>query len=229
MKNNWNQQPIGSIVARIPTAAAYFRTNKIDFCCGGHRPLGEVLAELGLDDQSIGNALDELEAAAQLTAGQTDFTAMDAADLADYIEVKHHSYLKQALPELSEIMTVVLKAHGAHHPDLFKLHGLYSQLRADLEQHLVKEEVMLFPLIEADNAADQAEQDDLTRQIKAEHEAAGALLKTMRRLANDYVAPQDACPTYRRLLAGLVELEGDLFQHIHLENNILLKGGDEHV
>jgi iron-sulfur cluster repair protein YtfE (RIC family) len=40
-------------------------------------------------------------------------------------------------------------------------------------------------------------------------------------LTLDYYIPDEACNTYRALFAALIELEGDLHQHIHLENNML--------
>ena len=91
----------------------------------------------------------------------------------------------------------------------------------ELEQHLIKEEALLFPLLDA-GKADDAEAIRLTQEIRAEHEAAGGLLKAMRQLSNDYTPPADACPTFVHLYKGLIEMESDIFQHIHLENNILL-------
>ena len=43
----------------------------------------------------------------------------------------------------------------------------------------------------------------------------------MRHLTRDYYIPEEACNTYRALFAALIELEADLHEHIHLENNIL--------
>ena len=43
----------------------------------------------------------------------------------------------------------------------------------------------------------------------------------MRTITGNYEPPADACNTYRALFDGLKELEADLHQHIHLENNIL--------
>jgi len=40
-------------------------------------------------------------------------------------------------------------------------------------------------------------------------------------LTGGFHPPPHACDTYRALYAGLQELERDLHQHIHLENNIL--------
>jgi regulator of cell morphogenesis and NO signaling len=142
--------------------------------------------------------------------------------LVDHIEAKHHAYLKEALPEISERLAVVLRAHGQHHPELFQVHGVFGQVRTDLEQHLVKEEVLLFPALS--RGTPDAETRALAQTLRDEHTAVGEMLRTLRRLNHDYVAPDDACPTYRRLLKELETMEADLFQHIHLENNILLQG-----
>lgn len=221
MKTNWIENTVGKVVAHLPQAAELFQAHKIDFCCGGHRRLGDVLREQNIDAGEVEAALERLSAQQEQLIASTDFLHMEAHDLTNYIEERHHSYLRDALPHISEVFAKVLKAHGAHHPVLFELHGLFGKLRTDLEQHLVKEEVLLFPrLDQGDQGAEAAE---LAAVIVAEHEAAGTVLKRMRALADDYRAPQDVCGTYRYLYEKLVELEGDLFQHIHLENNILLK------
>ena len=54
-----------------------------------------------------------------------------------------------------------------------------------------------------------------------EHEAAGDILKTMRSITHDYKVPSGTCDSFRLLYTRLEELENDLHQHIHLENNIL--------
>ena len=62
---------------------------------------------------------------------------------------------------------------------------------------------------------------DPIRVMRHEHDNAGKALSEARRLTNGYTPPHDACNTYRGLLHGLLELEKNLHQHIHLENNIL--------
>jgi regulator of cell morphogenesis and NO signaling len=232
MDNHWNQLAIGAIVTRLPAAADLFKARGIDFCCGGHRLLGPVLAEQQIDAAEIRARLEELEKASRLALGRTDYAAMSASELTSHIEVRHHTYLNENLPLIGEILGAVLKAHGRNHPELFKLHGLYGQLRTELEQHLIKEEELLFPLLSQGHDTD-AEAVRLAEEIKNEHEAAGQTLKAMRRLSSDYRVPDDACPTYARLYKALVELESDIFQHIHLENNILLaeqhNEGDRHA
>ena len=51
--------------------------------------------------------------------------------------------------------------------------------------------------------------------------AAGGPLEQLRELTDGYTPPDWACNTFRALLDALHELELELHQHIHKENNIL--------
>jgi len=59
--------------------------------------------------------------------------------------------------------------------------------------------------------------------MEMEHQNAGDSLETMRKLTHGFQLPANACNTYRAMLAGLEELEADMHQHVHLENNILFE------
>jgi regulator of cell morphogenesis and NO signaling len=222
MIKNWQERTIGDVVAKLPAAAAIFKAQGIDFCCGGQRNLGTVIQEQGLDAAAIARSLDSAQANWEAKAGTMDFTVMTPAELTDYIESRHHTYLREALPAAARTLGTVLKAHGRNHPELFRVHSLYGRLRTELEQHLVKEETMLFPMLAEPDPAEAESMADLVSQIKQEHEAAGLVLKELRQLTCGYTPPADACPTFTRLLSELEALESDLFQHIHLESNILL-------
>lgn len=70
--------------------------------------------------------------------------------------------------------------------------------------------------------ASYAHKDDLYR----EHEEIGDAVHGIRRLANDYAIPEDACNTFTLTYKKLKAFEDDLHRHVHLENNILfLKAG----
>jgi regulator of cell morphogenesis and NO signaling len=43
----------------------------------------------------------------------------------------------------------------------------------------------------------------------------------MRTLTDEYTPPNWACNTYRAMLEGLANLERDMHQHVHKEDNIL--------
>ena len=48
-----------------------------------------------------------------------------------------------------------------------------------------------------------------------------ARFRRLRTLTRDFAPPEGACNTFRALFAGLEELERDLHEHVHIENNIL--------
>ena len=83
--------------------------------------------------------------------------------------------------------------------------------------YLAAEEEQLFPLVRAGGPYD-AEQ---MRELEHDHEWAGSALGRMRELTDGYDLEQAMCNTHRATLDGLRELELDLHQHIHEENNVL--------
>ena len=100
-----------------------------------------------------------------------------------------------------------------------------------MESHMRKEELLLFPRIKELQRIADDEKSPLQLNIgylespiialEQEHDHAGNLLNDIRVLSNDYMAPPDACTTYRLCFASLKAFEVDLHQHVHLENNIL--------
>jgi regulator of cell morphogenesis and NO signaling len=227
---NLNQN-IGDIVTQEPQAIEVFKNYRIDFCCGGNRPLGEAIREQNLNPNEVLNQLEAIQP--HLINQLTDFNEMSNSDLVHYIQKTHHDYLHKILPELSELTTKILRVHCRNHGDsLFKVHSLFHQLKTELEQHLIKEEELLFPLLKGveGNLDDANFIRRYVAETEEEHESAGKILKELRQITNDYKLPNDACTTYRLTFQKLKELEADLFQHIHLENNILLKrpGYDKH-
>lgn len=216
---------IGGVVAELPKASTIFRSYGIDFCCGGHRKLSDVIQEQKLDAEAIYEELSKAQEERENNYKGINFNEMSPSALSNYIEDKHHSYLRGVLPDISELLGTILRVHGKNHRELFDVYRLYGVLKTDLEQHLLKEETMLFPTL-AEDEINHEEAKRLSTEIITEHEAAGKILEELNRLTNHYHAPADACQTYHKTYALLEELEQDLHEHIHLENNILLKEYD---
>jgi regulator of cell morphogenesis and NO signaling len=100
-------------------------------------------------------------------------------------------------------------------------------LRAHLEQvhsavleHLAKEEQVLFPMILAGRGRNTVAPIAV---MESEHRDHAENLRKTRQLTADLVVPEDACPTWKALYLRLGELESELMEHIHLENNILFR------
>jgi regulator of cell morphogenesis and NO signaling len=226
MRQPGGDRTVGQLVVERPERARLFEQLGIDYCCGGKRSLADACARRGLD---LGEVLAQIEAAEERPAvtGAAKPTDLTLGALAEHITRRYHAPLREELPRLDALCVKVAAAHGARHPELRALQETFQAFRAELESHMRDEEETLFPacaqLAEAlavPTPASGPFQERLAA-LEEEHEQAGAALARMRELTQDYAPPADACNTYRVLLAGLVGLEAEMHEHVHLENNLL--------
>ncbi len=214
----------------IPAATRIFEKLGIDYCCGGAKSLAEACSRAGVTVDEVLSSL-ETNARSDETFADKEWHTTSQAELITHIVEKHHAFTRAELERLEALLAKVCGVHGQNHPELFHLQDQFGKLRGDLEPHMLKEERVLFPhIIRMEEAA--AENQPLpaapfgtvrnpVRVMMAEHDAAGYILGRMREASSDYTAPADACISYKTLYSALTALEGDLHQHIHLENNIL--------
>jgi regulator of cell morphogenesis and NO signaling len=235
-----NTMTVRELVGRYPQTRQVFERYGIDYCCGGGVSLAVTASrhnvELPVLTKELEQAIEKPPSAVAKT--ERDWYAEPLGLLVDHIVQTHHAYLNQALPRLRHLLATVLKAHQAHHgPMLQEAWRLFSSLDDELRSHLMKEEQILFPYIVAIEAASRKEVTppptscgsvgNPIRQMEHEHDSAGRVLEELRRTTGDYTLPADACPTFAALYEGLQQLEADLHQHIHLENNILFPRAQE--
>jgi len=218
---------LGDIVVKFPQAGEIFKHHGIDFCCGGDQPLAEAIAEHGVNGILL---LDELNRDYEEARSQgieiVDWSSVPLQQLIHHIVNTHHAYLQQAFPLLTELTAKVLRVHGAHHgPELSRVYRLFNNLRMDMEEHMIKEEEMVFPQIVAYENDPSREKLDAVihavEELDSEHDGAGDMVKELRKVTDNYALPEDACGTYASMFQKLQQLESDIFQHIHLENNVL--------
>jgi len=208
--------PIGKIAAEYPLVTRVFARHQLDFCCGGGRPLGEVCAAKKLDVATI---LQEIQVEMEVRTNDVRWDDAPLGDLVDHILVTFHVPLKEELPRLDGMARKVLDVHHDKDPErLEEVATIVTRLREDLLNHMEMEEDILFPMIMQESAYMAQGPIEVMQE---EHEVAGDMLRRLRKLTSDYVAPPEACNTWRALWHGLGALESDLHQHIHLENNIL--------
>jgi regulator of cell morphogenesis and NO signaling len=204
---------VGELVVAAPAAARVLSRHGIDFCCGGHQNFAEVCAAGGLDAAAI---LDEIRREAP-PADQPDWPSMTVYAICNTIEERYHRPLHAELPRVQVLMAKVVGAHGEKYPALGEMQRWVDGLARELKQHLQKEEKILFPLIRQTGTAPLPP----VHVMRFEHDEAGNALKAIRRIADDYVPPPDACASFTELYRSLEALEHELFEHIHVENNIL--------
>lgn len=211
---------LAELVTANPAAARVLDAFGIDYCCRGHRTLAVACDRAGLDESTIAARLAELPA-----GDDRRWTTLDTPSLAAHIVDTHHRYLHEELPLLDALVDNVLSVHGDRHPELKTVAALVKALRADLEPHLMKEERVLFPAIEA-LAGGQRDFPfgsiaNPIRMMTLEHDRAGDLLAVLRGVTHDYAAPADGCTSYRSLYERLAALEQDTHVHVHKENHVL--------
>lgn len=224
-------ETIGEMVASDYRKAEVFRKYGLDFCCGGKKTLEKACEKKGLDVVEVKKALKAVED--DFTTNTEDYNSWELDFLADYIINKHHKYIENSHPMLFEFSQKVARVHGSRHAEVVDIAHYYNEVAEELQLHMHKEEMILFPYIKelaiAKRNGTPMERPQFgsiqnpINMMEAEHESAGGNMEKIRELSNNFTPPEDACNSYRVLFAKLKEYEADLHHHIHLENNILFK------
>lgn len=142
----------------------------------------------------------------------------DAAELTRHIETRYHARHRQQLPQL---VTLAEMVEDLHEPDRDVPEGLTAVLRrmiGEMEVHMKKEELLVFPLIRKGGAAVLAER---IAALRADHDDHDRDLAAIRRLTGGLTLPAGACTPWATLYEGLTEFIADLGEHIRLENDVL--------
>ncbi|MCC6394979.1 MAG: hemerythrin domain-containing protein [Bryobacterales bacterium] len=162
----------------------------------------------------------------------TDWSKKPLRELIGHIVQQHHEYLREEMPTIEEgleLMTVKLgeRARGT----LVPLLDVFTEMKNELDDHMRKEEMILFPFIERTERyfeegipAEPPPFGTVRNPIQTmliDHDSTFDALKQMRHLTNGYTLPGEDREAHEALYKGLEELESDLRIHIHLENDIL--------
>ena len=218
---------LGEVVTVYPVVVKKFNDMELDYCCGGSKSLEVALKEKGIDvDKFVEDLNKEFKEFKFENSQYVDWREKSSEELISHIVETHHGETFRLLREIDLLMVKVFKVHFSHNPELLmKVHSLFGKLKCELDEHLHKEENILFPLmIKYDKAKDEKEKKEIEEDIRIivnEHEAAGDILKELAEVTDDYKVPEWGCISFKLLYDYLHDLEKDLFIHIHKENNIL--------
>lgn len=216
---------VGELVRDRPGRSRIFENLGIDYCCGGKVPLAEACRARGLDPATVATMLAAVENAPE-TAG-TNPDGLDLAALCDHIERVYHEALREELPRLDFMTRKVAAVHGDHEPRLGEIRRVFEGFSREIAAHLEQEEQEVFPQIRrlsrppAGSGPDRATLKAALDKLESEHQGAGEALVQFRSLSDGYTPPEWACNTFRALYDGLAQLERQMHEHVHTENNIL--------
>ena len=211
-------QPTDSLAHLATTragASRVFHRHNLDFCCHGNISLADACQKKRLDADAL---IREVEAEERTADPVEPWDTRALPELVEHILAGFHEPHRRELPRLQAMAERVEKVHGDKPSCPRGLAALIAELATDLEQHMQKEEQILFPMIVSGQGRGAAAPIQV---METEHADAGAALVAIRELATDFQPPNDACGTWQALYLGLSEFERDLMQHVHLENYVL--------
>ena len=218
---------LAQIVTNNHKAASIFEKHHLDFCCKGKRTLEQACSE---SDIKIEEVIEQLEKVGETNGSKTNYNELSLAQLSEHIVSTHHNYVKNEMPALLGYLQKVASKHGDRHPEMNKVFQIFVAVKEEMEFHMQKEEMVLFPRIkDIENQIQEGKKVVINssylqspiNMMEQEHDHAGSMLAEIRNLTNNYNPPADACTTYQLSFASLQAFELDLHRHVHLENNIL--------
>ncbi len=161
-------------------------------------------------------------------AERTDFLRNLIANILS----QHHEYLKRELPGMEAALTEVAQVgSGTYRQQAAEMLPLLVRFRQELEAHMKREELNLFPLIErlertfaAGQPAPRNSFGPLSNAIQfmnEDHDFENQLLDRMAEMSHGFAAPSDAPADYTKLMIRLQALKVDLDEHVRKEDEML--------
>ena len=227
---NFNDETkVKDIALSNPAARQILEDAGLDYCCGGGKSLHEACLHADVPAEEILNRL--RENSKHVSPDEANWTSAPLGDLTRHIRERHHRYVREAIARVQPLLDKVEAKHGKNHSEIADIRRLFTEVGREMIMHMQKEEQILFPYIDALEKATSAHSSveppffqtvrNPIHAMMKEHDAAGELVKQIRKASSEYTAPADACTSYKALYQDLREFEADLHQHVHLENNIL--------
>jgi len=222
---------VSQIVRDDYRTADVFKKWGINYCCGGNVPLEEVCTLQKVDRAALDADL-QLATRSFLLPSSTAFDQWPLAFLTDYITHVHHGYIRNVLPSLKNFLNSYVPGHLKKFPHLAAVQETFASLATELEEHTAREDESIFPYVKQiintynrrevyGNLFVRTMSKPLAETVQKDHSRIVFHLLRLRELTGMYAFAHDACTNYQVLYNKLKELDDDLVQHKHLENNIL--------
>ena len=207
----YHDRTVGDIATHLAGATAIFRRHKIDFCCGGDIPVAVAARRRDLDIASLEAELGGL-------ANTPPDAPHGTAALVTHILARFHETHRRELLELIKLARRVEAVHREHPQAPHGIVDLLERAAAELDEHMAKEEQVLFPAMQA---GFRGSLDMPIRVMRNDHDGHAKIAHALEEMTQGFAPPADACRSWQALYAGAQKFVTDLTEHIHLENNVL--------
>jgi regulator of cell morphogenesis and NO signaling len=98
---------VREVALDLPESTRLFEQLKIDYCCGGHRPLTEACASAGLE---INQVMELLANVSQSKApqGTIDFQKLSLSELITHILETHHAFTRSEMTRIEALGVLII-------------------------------------------------------------------------------------------------------------------------
>lgn len=160
-----------------------------------------------------------------------DWNQASLSELAAHIVATHHVYCREQVPNLQSLLREAALEAGGPDAELTSLQTSFQRLASALLNHLMKEESVLFPLIERIECARRegvpppassfGSVGNPIRMMVLEHSEAEAVLRQMREATQGFQPSEGARPRRQELYRSLRDFDSDMARHVELEDKFL--------
>jgi regulator of cell morphogenesis and NO signaling len=222
------KQTVGEIANRQPSTIEVFEQLGIQYCCHGEETVEATCGYLGLPVNGVLSELNRVVNASGTTKAPWADPILEA--LMGNLLRTRTVLVQQDLPRIQQLARTVSSCHLREHPNAIHIAHLSATLAHEVTSHFADEAQILFPKIRELELAYvgsssatvhvNSVRNDLAHMTH-EHGAVGDLLSRIQDLTEDYDSTTTTCASYREICQRLKELDGEVRQEVHLENNVL--------
>ena len=133
-----------------------------------------------------------------------------------HIVPRYHDTHRSQMAEMLELGEKVAEVHAGSFPEDFV--PLVQAIQNELLSHMMKEERILFPMIDQGAGSGAAMPIRMMMHEHGDHQGAIGQLAAV---TNNFTPPENAPEEWRQLFALAKQFADDLADHIELEDNIL--------
>jgi regulator of cell morphogenesis and NO signaling len=225
------EKTVGEIAADFPGAAKVLEMHHIDYSTGGNHPFREACRVAGVSANEVLEEIHKFRSTSIL--GEENWKSQPSENLIEHLVAMHRRWATENIPLIEALLERVEAdpARASSVPSITRIRRLFTRMRHELEQHLRKEENVLFPVIlQIERCA--AASSPLPSQsfgsvlnpialMESDHDADARIWDELSDLTYGYTVPEDAPESVRLLFRELEKLSTAIHEHTHLENNIL--------
>ena len=223
------ENTVAEIVSKKLGSDHVFSKYKIDFCCGGGMTLEAACKENKVEFETLKQ---EIEAINTKIGGEQNLNDLDISSLIEQAKEEYHNYFVKTLPQIMPFAAKVAEVHAGHNPEVVEINTLTKGIEIVVTEMIENSQFNLYPAIEEILNLNNISNEISTKQLEIlknairNNETAkkliGDTLKEITTLSSHFLAPEDACNSFKFLYEKLHEFAHQLHKYMHFEKNVFI-------